>query len=479
MVNSNLIKILAGLSKDELKSFEDFVLSPYFNKKPSVIALLKELKTYYPNFNDEQLTKEKIYKNLYKEKKFNDGVLRNQMSELYKLLLKFLGTEAFNRDNMEFKIKIARELLQRGLPKTFKNYYDDLNKQYGKNHLIENEYYYWNRAVLDEQYEDNILFNGDAEGVPVNNLYGNNLIYFILIKLFKVMHNLHATEVNTNVYYDKSILREFLSMLDIDGVLNRIKEISEKDYNIVSIYYYMSKSLMDFHDYESFNKFYKLVEENYLLFAEPERYTLYILLNNIASHSSVGKAILLDIYKSMLEKKIYKAGEKGYLNHVLYSYILTNALHKKEFDWLETFIDKYIGEIDPLHRENMMYYSKAHLYFAKGDFDKSLEQINKVKADNFMYKHQTYKLIIENYYELNELEQLRFSLDNFKHYINKGNLPREWIIYYEGYLVAVKELMKLKEGKETSRFKIDQCIKEGSGDLSWVIEKANQLKICS
>ncbi len=477
MLNSNLIKILANLSKDELKSFEDFVLSPYFNKKPSAVTLLKELKKYYPEFKDESLTKENIYKKLYKGKEFNDGVLRNQMSELYKLLLKFLANEGYNRDEIEFKIKISKELLLRGLSKTFRNYYEDINKDYEKDNLIENEYYYWNRAVLDEQYEDNLLFGGDVRNVPVNSLYGNNLIYFILIKLFKVMHNLHASEVNTNVYYDKSILRKFLSFIDTEKTLGSIKEISEKDYEIVSMYYYMSKALMDYNDFDSFNKFHQLVEKNYMLFAGAERFSIFVQLSNIASHSKVGKKILLEIYKSMLEKKIYKYGENGYLSHLLFSYIVTNALFRNELDWLEDFIDKYIDELDPLYRSNMLNYSKGHLYFARNEFNKSLEHINKVKVDNFLFKQQTYKLIIENYYELNEIEPLFFALDNFKHYINKGNLPPEWIVFCNGYIAAIKELVKLKEGKEKSTFKIDKLIKESNGDITWVIAKVNALGI--
>jgi len=477
MLNSNLIKILGSLSKEELKSFEDFVSSPYFNKKPTVITLFKELKKYHPGYTDASLTKESIYEKLYKGKSFNDGVLRNQMSELYKLLLKFIGNEAFNRDNMEFKIKVSRELMMRGLAKTFKSYFDDIKKENEKDNLIENEYHYWNLAVLDEQYEDSLLFGGHVSGVPVNNLYGNNFIYFTLIKLFKIMHNLHATEVNTNVYYDKSILREFIGLLDMEGFLERIKEVSDKDHNIISMYYYMSKALMDYNDFDSFNRFYQLVENNYTLFSESERYVLYIQLNNIASNSAAGKVVLLDIYKSMLDKKIYKAGENGFLNHMLFSYILTNALHKKELEWAEIFIDKYIGEIDPIYQENMKYYSKAHLYFEMKDFNKSLEHIMKVKADNFMFKHQTYKLIVENYYEVSEIEQLYYSIDNFKHYLSKANLREDWVKYYENYLSIIKELLRLKEGKEKDTFKIEKLLKEATGDMSWAISKLKDLNL--
>ena len=476
MLSSNLIKVLGNFSKDEFKSFEDFVISPYFNKKPTTVSLLKELKKYYPDFRSEDLTKENIYKRLYKGKPYNDGVLRNQMSELYRLSLKFLGTEAFNRDSIEFKIKVSRELLLRGLQKTFKNFYDDIKREYEKDELIENEYNYFYRALLDEQYDDNIIFSGSLK-VPVNNLYGNNLIYFILIKLFKTMHNLHATEVNMNVYYDKSILRKFISLIDSEEVLKSIKEVSEKDYNIVSIYYYMSKALMDYNDHDSFLKYHDLTEKNYKLFSPPERYSLYVCLNNIASHSKTGKPMLLDIYKSMLEKKIYKYNENSYLNHIFYSYILMNAIHRKELDWLESFIDEYIKELDPELQENMMHYSKAHLYFEKKEHDLSLQLLMNVKADNFFFKHQTYKLIIQNYYELDEFDQLDYAIDNFRHFISKVNLSESWIIYYENYIALVKELIKLKTGKEKSFYKLDSLIKAATGEISWILAKKEALKV--
>ena len=124
-----------------------------------------------------------------------------------------------------------------------------------------------------------------------------------------------------------------------------------------------------------------------------------------------------------------------------------------------------------------MQYSKAHLYFEMKDFNKSLEHIIKVKADNFMLKHQTYKLTVENYYEVNEIEPLYYSMDNFKYYITKGNLREDWAKYYENYLASVKELVKLKEGKEKDTFKIDKLLKEATGDMSWVISKLKELNI--
>lgn len=475
MTNSNLIKIISSLSKDEMRDLEDFIISPYFNKKPTITNLFKELKKYYPDYKSEDTVKEKIYAKIYPGKKFNDGILRNQMSELYRLVLKFIGIEGFNRENFEFRVHISKELLNRGLQKTFVNNYEDIKRELEKNDKIQNEYYYFNRAILDEQNEDNLIFSNEVK-VPVNNLYGNNFLYFTLIKLFKIMHNLHATEVNLNVYYDKSILRKFISFIDIEKVLDSIKEVSVKDHKIVSIYYYMSRSLIDFKDNESFLKFYDLIENNYQLFAEGERFTLYIYLNNIASHNIVGKQKLLDIYKSMLNKKIYKFNEKAYLSHVLFSYILTNAIHKKELKWLEGFIDEYIPELEPENQENMMNYSKAHLFFQNKDHNRSLEHLMKVKADNFFFKHQTYKLIIQNYYELKDDVQIEFAIDNFRHFISKGNLSDDWKYYYNNFITAVKELIKLRSGKEKSKFKIESVIDNNIGDYSWIEEHIKNLK---
>ena len=56
MLKSSLLEILRTFSKQELIKFEDFVRSPYFNKKENFVKLFLEIKKYSPELSDEDLT---------------------------------------------------------------------------------------------------------------------------------------------------------------------------------------------------------------------------------------------------------------------------------------------------------------------------------------------------------------------------------------------------------------------------------------
>ena len=59
-----MLEILRTFTKQELIKFEDFVRSPYFNRKDTVTKLFIEIKKYAPEFSSENLEKEKIWKKL-------------------------------------------------------------------------------------------------------------------------------------------------------------------------------------------------------------------------------------------------------------------------------------------------------------------------------------------------------------------------------------------------------------------------------
>jgi len=65
MYTSTLIEIFKNFTPKEIKDFEDFAASPYYNKNKNVAALFKLVKSEYPDFSKGNLTKEKIYKKIY------------------------------------------------------------------------------------------------------------------------------------------------------------------------------------------------------------------------------------------------------------------------------------------------------------------------------------------------------------------------------------------------------------------------------
>ena len=99
MLKSSLLEILRTFTKQELIKFEDFVRSPYFNKKENVLKLLLEIKKYSPDFADDNLGKETVWKKLFPDKEYNYGILKNLIFDLNQLADRFMIDQKFNIDD--------------------------------------------------------------------------------------------------------------------------------------------------------------------------------------------------------------------------------------------------------------------------------------------------------------------------------------------------------------------------------------------
>src|SRR4030095_8501515 len=101
MQKSLLIKLMKSLNEDELRRFEEFLNSPFYNKSRKVIELYKYLKKFRPDYTDAALEKEKVFRALYKGKKYNNSVLNNLIHELNFLGDKFLEISNYERNKMD------------------------------------------------------------------------------------------------------------------------------------------------------------------------------------------------------------------------------------------------------------------------------------------------------------------------------------------------------------------------------------------
>ena len=79
--NSRLITILRTFDRDELKRFDKFVQSPYFNTNPNVYALYKYLKKFAPDFSSD-IYKVPILNKVYSKKYSKQAVLSTNDNKL-------------------------------------------------------------------------------------------------------------------------------------------------------------------------------------------------------------------------------------------------------------------------------------------------------------------------------------------------------------------------------------------------------------
>ena len=159
--------------------------------------------------------------------------------------------------------------------------------------------------------------------------------------------------------------------------------------------------------------------------------------------------------------------------------MLLVAFDLREYDWAEKFINKYSHELPAEQRENMKEYFLASLYLVKGDFEKALKGVNKIKYDYFLHKIDVKILLFKIYYELDSLDQAYSIMDTAKHYLIKTEeLAEIYKIRHLNFLKYASELLKMRGSKspkdaEFILLKLEnEKMLESAG---WLMSKMKQL----
>jgi len=102
MQQSKLIALFRVFSLEDMKAFESFLLSPYFNQSSKLARLFKLIAPHHPTFESDKLTKEKLYKTLHQDKTgYSDATMRELISDLFKLARSYIAHEELKRNTMQ------------------------------------------------------------------------------------------------------------------------------------------------------------------------------------------------------------------------------------------------------------------------------------------------------------------------------------------------------------------------------------------
>ena len=72
MRNNRLFAVLRTLDKKEFLEFSRYVTNGILKKGPKAVLLLKHIKKFHPEFDDDQLHRAVIYRKLFKQRMFLD-----------------------------------------------------------------------------------------------------------------------------------------------------------------------------------------------------------------------------------------------------------------------------------------------------------------------------------------------------------------------------------------------------------------------
>ncbi|HLT23845.1 MAG TPA: hypothetical protein VK004_01850, partial [Ignavibacteria bacterium] len=482
--------ILRTFEGDEFKKLGKFLDSPYFKHPRDLVPIYNALKPYYPEFSDPSLTKQSLFNRLYPGKNFGDtkseSLMKTLLSDLFKASREFLVYLGLERDKNRRKYYMLDQLRERKLYKQFEKEFTDTDTSIEDagsldlNALID----YFNAENLGIAYH---IEMGNASEVFKSMLSGTDFIMLLaMIKAYRNTDIKHLTSAFNTPYKD-NLADKVLAKLDSEKLLADLAESGSDLYPYIAVNYYIHLMNKYPDEFEYYYKAKNLLFKHVMQFSRTEKYVLFSILASYCSRKSGREHVErfsaeeFELNKMTLELGIYRYSEKDDFQINNFRNMVLTALDVHEIDWLEKFIEKYSRELNPKYRKNMKEYSLAQLYFARGEYERSLEEIAKIKYNYLFFQLDLKYLTFKNYYEMNYLEEADSVLNAISRYISTTkDISESFRNRGTSFVKFARELLRRKSEKNSTD--IDLLLKKIMNDeevnsRQWLVEKVDEIII--
>ena len=115
MKDTRFIKLIRTFSKEELKSFDKFLQSPYLKPARDTTELFYYISKFYPDYDNAKLEKEKVFKSLFKNESYNEKKLLNLIFDLTNAAEDFLALNTIMDDETEFLLNLSKGYMKKNL----------------------------------------------------------------------------------------------------------------------------------------------------------------------------------------------------------------------------------------------------------------------------------------------------------------------------------------------------------------------------
>lgn len=479
-MNRLLIEIFKTFSEAELKSFGEFIISPYFKKKSAVIKFWNVVSAYAPEFSSE-VKREDIYSKIFPGKKYNYGTMKNLIFELSRLIEKFLSVEKLNNDKFQSDLYYLNQLLDRSLGKVFNSKFSEIEKQCKK---VNGEYqeYYLNLSRLTALKKD-FQFIQSLKEIDYHDFDKTSeyLIYYLIVQIFAEYNSSTAIRIMANKSGAAHLLEKLLDSLDLEKVMSAIKDQSIEDYDRLVFSYKKYLAIANPDKPAFYFEFKSHIIKNMEILTRDEKYNvingLITALSELQIDSYQKTREYTELNKLRVKHNLVVAKEG--LSPVIYSSIIYNAGITKDSEFLKEFMDKYYDELQEDYKVNMKNLSLAYLSFAKNEFHQSLEYINKIDFDIFQFKLYVRNLQMMVYYEIGDYIGFSYTKDAYKHFlINNKSISQRTKLLYNNLINYIESLFQVRDSRDfndTEILKVKLINENVVGMKSWLLEKAGEL----
>jgi len=486
ILSTKFFNTISTLSKAELREFDKFVNSPFFNNRQEVSLLFKAIKEGLQKKNLHQIDRTNLYSQIYKNSKYKDNVLRRIISNLNQLLNKYLVYKEQENDKIEYKFNLIRSAYRRKQLKIVTQNIAHAETEVDKCNDLSSEYFEKKLKLIEIQNSYSVFESNWKKIVDNMNKKGKYLLCYFLTELYWELIERKTYSWNTNLADLNDPLTYFMKAFNPRFFFETFSQRDNNFYLVQTFYYayevYKSpnsirkqKTYLDFlfsHD-DKFNKntqsfFYNIMQGVYVFNKK-----IYPQKRTSISQKQ------FELYKKMIKKNLLIQIDYTYIREEAFNNVIKVALQLDQFHWISNFLRNHVHLLPPSVKENCLNFNHARIEFKKRNFAKSLLYIAKVNHNKLLYKLQSKILMCKILYELNYSEQLLSFLDSFRHFVkNNSSISDRSKKSHSNFINAVTLLLKCRLSSNPA--KINSSIHKISGmdltDSEWFNSKIAELK---
>ena len=454
-----------------MRGFSEMLHSPAFNKQEIVIALFEVLREVFQNEACEIPSMEVLHEALFPGVKYQHQPLRYVMTDLTRLAENYLIQMALEKNEVLRARLLMGVYVDRQLDKYFSNTLDKALEKLEKKPLRDSSYLY-QRFRLEEAG-----LNFDQQR---RKRSGDKWIY-------PMLRDLEQFSLGTRLKYVCELVNRHnvvagdLSFKIVEGVLEEVGHTAHADIPAILIYHQILLSLLESDDethYQALRNSLRRHKEEFALeeLGQMYAFALNYCIKKLNSGQTAYLRELFTLYQELMEGKIIYEG--GYLPPQHFKNIVTVGIRLEEFSWAESFIEQYCQDIPEIEKENARIYNQASLAYARRDYSRSLQLLQRVEFTDVYYQLDSKSILLKSYFELGDFEPLISLIDSFKLYLRRNKTISEY--QRTVYLNLVKYVRKLVRIRLGSRSPVQEILHEMEAtkeiaDLRWLRQKVDEL----
>jgi hypothetical protein len=426
MTESTLVLLLKRFDKQQLKDFNNFVKSPFFNTNKALVQLYEYIRKQYPDYSPEKLSKEYVFKKIFGKTEYNDGFLRVLMSNLQNLAEEYLTFRGMQSDPLVKKkylldelntlgeVKLAEKIVNRELKALNHFIPKDPDDYLGMYYIAFYKKYYYSKQFIVKKGQK-----------PDDSLYDEQkyiTFHFLLLILSNYFYHLNQQQV-INYEPKLAFLDEIITFL---GKNPEYLESAILNITYLRVLLLKNNDIKDYYNLK--NTFHSIHSklENKDCFNTVSIIMNYCQKNYTLTEDEFFLKEKFEIQKFAIENDMHAFVKGEGFDGGRFTNIVNTALELDEDEWTENFINEYGGKLESDGREYIMSYTRAITCLEKREYDETMKHMAKLKSPSSATDKFNLKMLqLRLYYEKNYIEQAESAADSFRHLIQNDKLLPE------------------------------------------------------